>query len=44
MEEFQVEDPDPYPTTNGGQTRQARGPVQSNKSVTYIDRVPYFYY
>ena len=31
---FQNEDPDPYPTTNGGQTRHARGPV-THSSVTF---------
>ena len=25
---FQIEDPDPYLLTHGGQTRHARGPVQ----------------
>ena len=27
--EFQIEDPDPYPITNGGLTRHARGPVHA---------------
>ena len=26
--EVQTEDPDPYPISNGGQTRHARGPVK----------------
>ena len=32
---FKIEDPDPYPLTNGGQTRNARGPVHAQ--IRYIN-------
>ena len=32
---YQIEDPDPYPLTNGGHARHARGPVH-HSSVTFI--------
>ena len=31
---FQIEDPDPYPLSKGGQNRHARGPVQTH--IRYI--------
>ena len=33
--EFWIEDPDPYPITNGGQTRHARGPVHAQFRYIY---------
>ena len=43
--EFQVEDPDPYPITNRGQTRHARGPVhvQFRYMFTFFEFSKYFW-
>ena len=36
---FQIKDPDPYPITNGGQTRHDRGPVYPQIRYIYANPV-----